>query len=105
MTIVNFCAVVRCGSRSNREKGTRFFCLPSVIMHQGEKTHNLSANWRDLWLIRIHREGRWEVSYTHVVLNTITGEPSDLYDETYPDKTIWRCSNEWMLDSTEETTI
>ena len=31
--------------------------------------------------------------------------PSVLYDKTNPDKTNWRCSNEWMLDTDEETTI
>ena len=54
--MVNFCAVVGCANRSDREMGLRFFRLPSVITHQGEKTHDLSKKRRDLWLARIHRE-------------------------------------------------
>ena len=56
--MVNFCAVVGCGNRSDRDEGTRFFRLPSVITHQGEKTHDLSKNRRDLWLARI-QGGPW----------------------------------------------
>ena len=54
--MVNFCAVVGCGNRLDRENGVSFFHLPSVIMHQGEKTHDLSKKQHDLWLARIHRE-------------------------------------------------
>ena len=85
---MNFCAVVGCGNRSDREKGTRFFRLPSVITHQGEKTNDLSKKRRDLWLARIHREdlGPEKYPYTRVCSrHFVTGEPSDLYDETNPD--------------------
>ena len=31
----------------DREKGVRFFHLPSVITHQRVKTHDLSKKWYD----------------------------------------------------------
>ena len=36
------CAVLKCGNRSGRDKDKRFFRLPSVIIHQGEKALELS---------------------------------------------------------------
>ena len=86
--MVNFCAVVGCGNRSDRDKGTHFFRLPSVITHQGEKTHDLSMKRRDLWLARIHKEdlGPEKYIYTRVCSrHFVTGEHSDLYDETNRD--------------------
>ena len=83
--MVNFCAVVGCGTTSDRYKGLRFFRLPSVITYQEEKTHDLSKKRRDLWFARIHREylGPEKYSYTRVCSrHFITDEPSDLYDET-----------------------
>ena len=91
--MVNVCAVVGCANRSDREKGVRFFCLPSVITHQGEKTHDLSKKRRDLWLARIHREDLEPEKYPYTRIcsrHFITGEPSDLYDETNPDWTSSR---------------
>ena len=84
--MVNFCAAVGCGNRLDRDKGVRFFFrLPSVITHQ---THDLTKKRRDLWLARIHREdlGPEKYSYTRVCCrHFITGEPSDLHDETNRD--------------------
>ena len=60
----------------------------SLITHQGEKTHDLSKKRHDLWLARIHREDLEpeKYSYTRVCSrHFISGEPSDLYDETNPD--------------------
>ena len=54
--MVNFCAVVGCSNRSDREKEISFYRLPAVIAHQGDKTRELSQKRRDLWLARIHRE-------------------------------------------------
>ena len=84
--MVNFCAVVGCGNRSDRGKGIRFFRLPSVIMHQGEKTHDLSKKRRDLWLNT--RGGSWtgEVHLHPRLFSALyNGGTSGLYDETNPD--------------------
>ena len=81
--MVNFRAVVGCANRSNREKGVRFFRLPSMITH-----HDLSKKRRDLWLARIHREDVEPEKYPYTRIfsrHFMTGEPSDLYDETNPD--------------------
>ena len=86
--MVNFCAVVGYANRLDREKGVRFFRLPSVITHQGEKTHDPGKKRRDLWLAMIHREDLEPEKYPYTRIcsrHFITGEPSDLYDETNPD--------------------
>jgi len=75
--MVNFCAVVRCGNRSDREKEMGFYRLPAVVEHQGEKTHELSQRRRDLWLARIHRAdlGPEKYPYTRVCsLHFISGK-------------------------------
>ena len=79
--MVNFCAVVGCGNRSDREKEISFYRLPAVIFHQGEKTRELSQKRRDVWLTRIHREdlGREKYPYTRVCsLHFISGNLSTL---------------------------
>ena len=81
--MVNFLAVVGCTNSSDREKGVRFFRLPSMITH-----HDLSKKRRDLWLARIHREDVEPEKYPYTRIcsrHFITGEPSDLYDEPNPD--------------------
>ena len=49
------CAIVGCSNNSKRRKGIRFFRLPAVISHQGDKAKELSEKRRSLWLARIHR--------------------------------------------------
>ena len=53
--MVNFCAVIGCGKRSDRDKEISFFRIPAEITHQGEKTQEFSEKRRRLWLARIHR--------------------------------------------------
>ena len=48
--MVNFCAVVGCGNRSDRDKGVSFYRLPAETTHQGERTQELSKKRRDLFL-------------------------------------------------------
>ena len=50
--VVNFCTVVGCGNRSDRDKGVRFVQLLSVISHKGD----LSKERHDLWFERIYSE-------------------------------------------------
>ena len=52
--MVNTCAVFGCTNRSNRENKS-FFLIPTVIMHQGEKTKLLSAKRRDKWMENLNR--------------------------------------------------
>ena len=68
-SMVNFCAIVGCGKRSNRDKGTSFFRIPTEISHQGKRTHELTKKRRLLWLARIHRADLKPASYTRVCSN------------------------------------
>ena len=54
-TMVNFCSVVGCSKRSNRDKDVSFYRIPAEISHQGERTQELSKKRRDLWISRIGR--------------------------------------------------
>ena len=54
--MVNFCAVIGCGNRWNRDKGKSFYHLPAIITGQGVQTQTLSEKrWVD-WLAAIHRK-------------------------------------------------
>ena len=144
MTMVNFCAVMACGNRSDIEKGVRFFRLPSMITHQGEKRHKMSKKWRDLLLVRIHREDLGPEKYPYTCVysqhfnfelehvnccDRIDNFSMQVHDYIYHTlkqgihphvltpllrkdslstagtlhKTLWRCFNEWMVDTDEET--
>ena len=50
------CAIVGCSNTSKRTLGVSFYRLPAIILHQGEKTKELSQKRQDLWLSRIHRD-------------------------------------------------
>ena len=49
------CVVVGCSTRSDRNKVGKFYRLPSIIFHQGQKTLQLTKEWQELWLSHIHR--------------------------------------------------
>ena len=51
-----FCCVFGCGKRSERDKNVRFFGVPKVITHQGEKTRQISFERREKWLANIRRD-------------------------------------------------
>ena len=100
-----------CGNRSVREKGTSFFRLPSVITHQreeeeGKKTHNLSKKRRFV-ASEDTLGGPWtrEVFLYSRLFSALYNGWTQwfVWDEINHDKTIWRCSNEWMLDTDEES--
>ena len=55
LTMVNFCAIVGCSNRGDREKNKSYYRLPAVIHNQGAATEELSKKRRDLWLSRIAR--------------------------------------------------
>ena len=64
--MVNTCAVVGCGKRSDRDKEKSFYRLPAEVSHQGEKTRELSKKRRELWLSRPHRANFLPTSHTRV---------------------------------------
>ena len=54
--MVNFCAVIGCGNRWNRDKGKSFYRLPAIITSQGVQTQTLSEKRRVGWLAAIRRK-------------------------------------------------
>ena len=87
---MNFCAVIGCGKRGDRDKGTRFFRLPAVITHQGEQTRLLSERRRREWLASIRREDIKAENYAYTRVcseHFVSGQPSKLYESTHPDWT------------------
>ena len=50
-----FCAVFGCANRKNRNRDKSYYRLPKVIVHQGERTNELSQARRDKWLANIAR--------------------------------------------------
>ncbi len=78
--MVNFCAIVKCSSRSDRDEGISFYRLPAVISHQGERTQELSKKRRDLWLSRIHRDNFKPSNHTRICSkHFIGGKNLDYY--------------------------
>ena len=82
------CAVLKCGNRSGRDKGKRFFRLPSMITHQGEKALELSKQRQLQWLARIKRNDlRPEKNPNTQVCSDhfVSGSPSTLFDKSNSD--------------------
>ena len=82
------CAVLKCGNRSGRDKDKRFFRLPSVITHQGEKALELSKRRQLEWLARIKRKNLRSEQYLNTRVcsgHFVSGSPSALFDENNPD--------------------
>ena len=83
-----FCTIIGCASRGDRDKCKRFFRLPSVIVHQGDQTQELSQKRRDAWLARLKRADLNQESYQYVRVCSdyfVNGMPSALYDLNNPD--------------------
>ena len=86
--MVNFCAVVGCGNRANREKTRSFYRLPAIVTGKGEALRELTERRRRAWLVAINRKDIKEsnLQYTRVCSDHfISGKPSDVDDDTNPD--------------------
>lgn len=86
--MVNFCAVVGCGNRADRNKDKSFYRLPAIITHQGEKTKEMSENRRRGWIAALRRQDIKPENYHHIRIcsdHFISGKPADLYNSTSPD--------------------
>ncbi|KAL5013931.1 hypothetical protein ScPMuIL_008201 [Solemya velum] len=88
--MVHTCVVWGCTNRANAGATKKqYFDIPKVIYSQGTETEKLSSERRNLWLVRINREGfdpdptkrHYKVCSDHF----ITGKKADLYDNTNPD--------------------
>ena len=49
------CVVFGCGSRSDRDKGIRFYRIPSVATNKGEFEEELTTERREKWIKAISR--------------------------------------------------
>ena len=77
----NFCAVVGCGNRANREKTKSFYRLSAIVTGKGEALRELTERRRRAWLIAINRKDIREsnLKYTRVYSDHfISGKPSDV---------------------------
>ena len=86
--MVNFCAVIGCGNRWNRDKGKSFYRLPAIITSQGVQTQPLSEKRRVGWLAAIRRKDIKKESYPFIRVcsdHFKSGKPATLYDTTSPD--------------------
>lgn len=80
--------VIGCGKRANRDKGTSYYRLPSIITYQGAQTRELSERRRREWLAAIQRQDIRPENYPHTRVcsdHFIGGKPSTLYETTHPD--------------------
>ncbi|XP_041347756.1 uncharacterized protein LOC121367563 isoform X1 [Gigantopelta aegis] len=85
--MVNYCNVLQCHNRSNRETDRSFYRIPAIIRNQGQACETLSSQRRLKWLSRLNQDftgknlGNVRVCSDHFIM----GKPVDLYDETNPD--------------------
>ena len=54
--MVNYCRVLGCHNRSDREKDLYFYRLPQVITNQGEDCLNISEGRRRFWLAKLNQD-------------------------------------------------
>ena len=53
---MNFCVVLSCANRSNREKDKGYYRIPAIESRSKPKKEALSFKCRATWLARIRRE-------------------------------------------------
>ena len=97
--------MVGCANRGGKNKGTRFFRLPSIIKHQGDRTFELSKKRQTLWLARIKRKDLTSSKYQYVRVRSehfLSGAPAKLYDEANPD---WAPSLKLGYERESETSM
>ena len=82
LRMVNFCAVVGCTHRLDRDKGISFYCLPACILIWGKKPANWAGNSANCgFLDYIYRAdlGKGKHPYIHICsVHFITGEHTQL---------------------------
>uniref|UniRef100_UPI00358E3B3F uncharacterized protein n=1 Tax=Myxine glutinosa TaxID=7769 RepID=UPI00358E3B3F len=84
--MLNFCCVVGCSNRSNRDKDVSFYCIPTVLEHQGDHAAKLSKERRERWLSNIKRKGYEPAKSSRVCSeHFVRGKPAYLHDIANPD--------------------
>uniref|UniRef100_UPI00358E3415 THAP domain-containing protein 1-like n=1 Tax=Myxine glutinosa TaxID=7769 RepID=UPI00358E3415 len=88
INMVNFCCVVGCSNRSNRDKDVSFYCIPTVLERQGDHAAKLSKERRERWLSNIKRKGYEPAKSSRVCSeHLVRGKPAHLHDIANPDWT------------------
>ena len=64
--MVNFCGIVGCGNRADRDKGKSFYRIPGIINQQGPEAEQRSKHRREKWLALISREDLKEEKLPYV---------------------------------------
>ncbi|XP_077993128.1 uncharacterized protein LOC144447095 [Glandiceps talaboti] len=82
----DFCCIIECGNRGDRDVGKRFFRIPKIRTKEGERTKEISQKRQEKWLSNIRRAdiktSGIESGYLRVCSDHfVSGGPSKLYDE------------------------
>ncbi|XP_021371061.1 uncharacterized protein LOC110461752 [Mizuhopecten yessoensis] len=84
--MVHTCAIHGCRNRANGEIKRGFYTIPSIRIHEGTQTEELSKQIRTAWLARINRKDFSPTTHTKVCSDHfVSGKPGSLYDTTNPD--------------------
>ena len=82
------CAIVNCGTKSDRDKGVYIARIPSVITNQGEELKKLSEERRERWISAISREDLTDAILEHgrvCAKNFVSGVAAKLWNKFDPD--------------------
>ena len=69
--MVNFCAVLGCSNRSNREKDKGYYRIPAIVSRSKPKKQALSVERRATWLARLRRK---DLAADAVAFNRVCGD-------------------------------
>ncbi|XP_067226618.1 uncharacterized protein [Chanodichthys erythropterus] len=85
--MVNYCRVLGCTNRSDREKHLEYYRLPKILTNQGEECKKLSEERRRLWLAKLNQDFQGKnLDNIRVCSNHfLSGKRSDLYKKDDPD--------------------
>ncbi|XP_052775597.1 uncharacterized protein LOC128213649 [Mya arenaria] len=85
--MVNSCSVFKCHNKANKSDNRKFFRLPEIILHQDDRTRELSTERRRSWLARLGQDftGKNLSNIRVCSDHFISGQKSALYDRENPD--------------------
>ncbi|XP_076034153.1 uncharacterized protein LOC143020979 [Oratosquilla oratoria] len=85
--MVNYCRVMGCHNRSDREKELQFYRLPKVIKNQGLEWEKLCEDRRHLWLASLQQnfDGKNLDNIRICSAHFISGKKAELYQRDSPD--------------------
>ncbi|WAR30107.1 hypothetical protein MAR_003675 [Mya arenaria] len=85
--MVNSCSVFKCHNKANKSDNRKFFRLPEIILHQDDRTRELSTERRRSWLARLGQDftGKNLSNIRVCSDHFISGQKSALYGRENPD--------------------